>query len=319
MPVESEGQLVIYTLNVGEADTSVILTPGNRVLVIDAVNRTKLWRLLYDLGMQQGDPIAHVVVTHPHSDHYSGVERLIEEFNVAHITFSPVLHLAGTNTGYNNLINRVFLEEGRVPASFLSGYTACYPDVHPFTESDAVCLEMLGPCSQLLEDLHAARLLDMNHRSIIARLLWGSFRMVIAGDAQMENWAHFDREHLLAGGCTVLRAAHHGSANGTQYERLTRLRPRYVYVSSDPNGRHELPDLIGCATFLRYAQRDKNAVVTLTDASGTLRTQVTIGGHVKVDWFGDGRTAAIDLGSARELTAATNPCDWATLLQMRMA
>jgi len=49
--------------------------------------------------------------------------------------------------------------------------------------------------------------------------------MILAGDAQMENWAAFDQEGLLEDPCAVLKSAHHGSSNGTQWERLRRLEP----------------------------------------------------------------------------------------------
>ena len=76
--------------------------------------------------------------------------------------------------------------------------------------------------------------------------------MIIAGDAQMENWASFDREGLLKDECQVLRAAHHGSQNGTQWERIFRLSPNLVVVSSDPEGKDHLPDLSSTAVFTKF-------------------------------------------------------------------
>ena len=44
-----DGNLHVYMLSVGQADTSVIISPEGRVVVIDATRPTKLLQLLDDL------------------------------------------------------------------------------------------------------------------------------------------------------------------------------------------------------------------------------------------------------------------------------
>jgi beta-lactamase superfamily II metal-dependent hydrolase len=89
----------------------------------------------------------------------------------------------------------------------------------------------------------------------------------------MENWAHYDTEGMLTKKCDVLKAAHHGSRRGSQWERLERLAPGLVIVSSDPDSGHELPDLIGSVIFLEY-DRGKNRKVALTRETGTIKIVV---------------------------------------------
>ena len=62
-------------------------------------------------------------------------------------------------------------------------------------------------------------------------------------------WGFFDEERLLEDKCQVLQASHHGSKNGTQWERIERFNPSAIVVSSDPDGKHMLPDLVGSAIF----------------------------------------------------------------------
>jgi beta-lactamase superfamily II metal-dependent hydrolase len=138
--------------------------------------------------------------------------------------------------------------------------------------------------------------------------------MVFAADAQMENWAHYDREGLLEKPCHVLKAAHHGSKNGTQWERLDRLEPKLVIVSSDPAATHELPDLIGSATFLEYDQ-DEEHTVALTSETGTIKISVDAAGFYEVVSFGEGPDDPLS-GLA---PGPPPPTDWASILQLRMA
>ncbi|MCJ7619601.1 MAG: hypothetical protein MUP64_05225, partial [Anaerolineae bacterium] len=148
----------------------------------------------------------------------------------------------------------------------------------------------------------------------LARLNYGRFSMVFAADAQMENWAHYDREGLLEQSCDVLKAAHHGSKRGTQWERLERLAPKLVIVSSDPAATHELPDLVGSAIFLEYDE-DEDHTVALTSEAGTIKITVDAAGFYDVVSFGEGPD---DLISGL-LPAPLPQTDWASILQLRMA
>ncbi len=141
--------------------------------------------------------------------------------------------------------------------------------------------------------------------------------MVSAGDAQMENWSFFDQERLLEGRCHVLRAAHHGSMNGTQWERIDRLNPIELIVSSDPSGRHHLPDLVGAANLTKFDSMN-NRMAVLTHDSGTIHLTVTATGNRIFERFGEGPADDVDLGAGMVLDKLTNPTDWSDLLNDRL-
>ena len=46
MPINTNGQMWIYCVNVGQGDTTVIITPENNVVIIDAMRAKKITRLL---------------------------------------------------------------------------------------------------------------------------------------------------------------------------------------------------------------------------------------------------------------------------------
>jgi competence protein ComEC len=314
MPLDTNGKMWVFCINVGQGDTTVIATPANKVIIIDAVNAKKVIRLLSDLGFTDQDEINHIVVSHPHNDHYSGVERLINAFReINALTLTSLWRYDENKPGYNSIINTAVQTE--IPVTFLSGYTQVFPDQSPVLDPRTPRLELLGPSNQFIENLYEAKTLNTNHRSIIARLQWDDFRMVIAGDAQMETWAHFDSEQMLDDPCSVLRSAHHGSANGTQFERVTRMAAEVAIVSSDPDGKDKLPDLIGRATFLRYSTSSKKPLVALTNDTGTIKLEIEPSGAYKVFSYGEGRSQNIPLQNEQELTNDSNPTDWGLLTQ----
>ena len=97
MIANPDGNVHVYMLSVGQADTSVIISPEGRVVVIDATRATKILDLLDQLG--NDGTLEHLILTHPHTDHFSGGNRvaedlqILEEHGVAGI-FGP-----GTPTG----------------------------------------------------------------------------------------------------------------------------------------------------------------------------------------------------------------------------
>ena len=50
MIAAADGDLHIYMLNVGQGDTTIIVSPMGNVVVIDAKNASKMIKLLNDLG-----------------------------------------------------------------------------------------------------------------------------------------------------------------------------------------------------------------------------------------------------------------------------
>jgi beta-lactamase superfamily II metal-dependent hydrolase len=174
----------------------------------------------------------------------------------------------------------------------------------------------LGPSNGTLDELDRSGTLTPNHLSLITRICYGKFTMVIAADAQMENWQHFDEEGLMEKKCNILRAAHHGSKRGNQWERIERLSPSLVVISSDPKGQHDLPDLVGSAIFLEFSNGTDQAAV-LTYTSGTIKIEVSdpASGQRTITAFGDSPADLVFSGQPGPLPET----DWAVLLDTRLA
>ncbi|NNC89643.1 MAG: MBL fold metallo-hydrolase [Akkermansiaceae bacterium] len=324
MAATADGDLHVYMLNVGQGDTTVIVSPQGNVMVVDAVRPDKLQALLDDLGLD--GTIEHLVITHPHDDHFRGGNRLALDRNIQQATVAPFWHTAGMGPPtYRRLIAHLSAQTANV--TFLSGYSRWYPDGSTVPvagtgnheiDPDAPFIELLGASTGMVRNLQDANVFNPNHLSIMGRITWRQrFRMIIAADAQMENWAAFDEARLLEDDCQVLRSAHHGSANGTQWERIDRLAPREVIVSSEPDGRHHLPDLTGSAIFAKF-DSDDGKMAVLTHASGTVHLRVTAGGTRRYEHFGDTKNERVDLANPTAFDRNANPTDWPALLDQRV-
>lgn len=127
MAIVGDGNLCIYVLNVGQADTSVVVTPRGQIAVIDAVRPRKLLRLLHDLGLSRNGEIELLLITHPHNDHFSGANRLVREFHIKQAILAPFWNSFGIGPPtYRQLIAR--LQSDRINCHFLSGHSRWFPD-----------------------------------------------------------------------------------------------------------------------------------------------------------------------------------------------
>ena len=324
MAATSNGNLHVYMLSVGQADTTVIISPEGKLFIIDATRPGKLINLLTHLGLD--GTIEHLIITHPHGDHFSGANRLALNFSIEETTVAPFWHEFGMGPPtYRELMGH--LDDQGTNVTFLSGYSRWYPDgalitppqgQYPEIDLDAPFLELLGPTNGLVRMLEDANVFETNHLTIMSRLTWRNTKMIIAGDAQMENWAFFDHERLMEGKCQIMRAAHHGSSNGTQWERVDRLSPSLVVVSSDPRSKDQLPDLGGTAIFAKFdSENEKMAVIT--HDTGTIHLMVDASGNRTLERYDDIPSRNVDLSSPIFLDELSNPTDWVALLNDRVA
>lgn len=325
MTAAADGSLHIYMLNVGQGDTTIIVTPEGQVIVFDAKNPGKVTNLLTQIGCI--DTIEHLIISHPHADHFSAASRLAEDYIIEEATFPPFWHDFGMGPPtYRRLVSKL-KENNHTNLNFLSGYSRWYPDdltiapaagADPVLDEDAPFLELLGPTNNLIRQIEEARVFNTNHLSIIMRFNWGNFRMIVAGDAQMENWGPFDEEHLLERKVYLLRAAHHGSSNGTQWERLVRLAPTMVVISSKPDHDDELPDLASTGVFTKF-DHETGQFAVITDDSGTIHGEVRPTGHRLFRCCGEPHDVNADLSNTQPLDEINNPTLWVPLLNQRIA
>ena len=323
MAVSATNNLTIYVLNVGQADSAIIISPRGNIIIVDAVRPPKILNLLQQIGPPINDEIEELVITHPHYDHFSGANKLLNTYQVKSATLSPFWNKYGMGLPtYRAMLNN--MEKKETDLDFISGYSRIYPDgamvagpdgvVH---DEDAFYIEFLGPSNSLLGQLERDQKFDTNHLSILTRVRWQKFSMILAADAQMENWSYFDQEGMLSEGCDVLKSAHHGSCNGTQWERLGRLDPGCVIISSDPDSNHHLPDLVGTAIFSKYEADHDNKVVALTSETHSIRITVPDGNNYDIEHFDDVSNGNVDLTNPHKLTRLNNQSSWRQLLEYR--
>lgn len=246
--LQQDPVLELYFIDVGQGDSTFIVTPGRRKILVDGgFNRRALGFLAWKYRLDQPGPpvdIDLLVVSHADSDHLDGLVPIINHprirvHRVIHsgiATFQPGTHNThvgnrdptGTflTTRHDALIDLtgMNLSDGfaawrNAVAAANAAYHAVDSDSAPVDIGDpSVALEVLGPHLDRLNGLPVFRWFGdgahtINGHSVVLRLTYDQVSVLFSGDLNIEG-----AKHLLAVpgldamlDAHVFKAPHHGS------------------------------------------------------------------------------------------------------------
>lgn len=259
-PVPEPGNLAVHFFDVGQGDSGLIQLPDGRSILIDSGDRgAPTARLLSARGVNRIDL---AIATHPHSDHIGEMRDLLREFEVKEFWDSGFIHPTRT---YAEMLERIKAE----------GIVFKTPKRKESRMLGECLLEVLNPAPDPAHE-------EANDASLVVRLSYGNTRFLFTGDAELPSslkdrsaWRDMlaaGREELKA---DVLKAAHHGSKDGTDEEVLDAVRPSIVVISCQAGNEygHPHPSVIGLlqrrSGSIRLCRTDLHGTVTIiSDGAG---------------------------------------------------
>jgi len=210
-----DGRLHVVFLDVGQGDAIFIQTPSGRQVLVDGGPSESV--LLSQLGRQMpfwDRTLDVMVLTHPDTDHVTGLVGVLERYQVDTVIFREVGHESEVYEYWLQLLQA----EG---AMIYRGETGLH-----VTLDEGLEMVVLHPGMELVGG--SAR--STNNNSIVTRLTYGQVSMLLPGDieAQVEHRLVVEGAPLAS---TVLKAAHHGSCTSTTVEFLDAVNPAVVVIS----------------------------------------------------------------------------------------
>ena len=225
------GALRATFLDVGQGDGALIDLPDGRLMVVDAGGAANGGpdpgeRVLVPLlRARRRSRIDVLVLSHPHPDHYGGLEALLGAFEVGEIWDSGQAEVEQPEGPVTTLLTDA---RGRgVPVRHPP--ELCHR-THNFGEAVA---RVRWPCP----DFDAGW--GPNDNSIVVELRMGRRRLLLTGDAEAHAEASMLEGPLAA--VDVLKVGHHGSRTSSGLPFIDRLRPRVAIVSAGRENRFGHP------------------------------------------------------------------------------
>lgn len=250
---ERHGRLTLTCLDVGQGDAILLQTARETVLVDGGASPLLLARNLADESARRIDVL---FVTHDHSDHIGGLERLAWRADVGTVA------LASEMRG-KPAVRRLLLSLRRRGVR-----TRLVRQGDEFNFEDGLQLAVLHPGPRPMFGSES----DANNNSLVLRARYGRFVALLAGDLEREG-----EEQLLRGRVSlradVLKVPHHGSSRGVTARFLRAVRPAVAVISvgADNDFGHPAPSTLERLRRARVSTHctDREGDVTvITDGNG---------------------------------------------------
>ncbi|MEW5693155.1 MAG: GYF domain-containing protein [Candidatus Hydrogenedentota bacterium] len=210
IPREKEACLVVTMVDVGQGDGFIIVTPSKKVYIIDAGTNSTTTMIPY-LGKLGITNIEAVIMSHPHTDHIGGIEKILLNFPVKEVYDPGYPH---TTAVYKKLLELI-LNKGINYINPRAG--------DEYTFADNIRVQIFHP--------DRPEYSNINNNSIVCKLTYNKTSILFTGDAEeMAEKIMLNKygDQLRA---DVLKVGHHGSTTSTTEEWLSRVQPKIALIS----------------------------------------------------------------------------------------
>ena len=292
-PPKPTGELQVHVLDVGpiEGDSILIISPAGTSVLIDAGDAGKGKVVLDALKRYKVEKLDYFIATHPHPDHIGGADEVINAIKVGTVIDNGVD--LSTPKPSPTPVKKGAKPAPAVPArktkiqsinAFFDEYKdavdksgAQHQKAEPGKRYDlggGAILTVLAPSEPLFTRDHMkAGGNETNANSIVLRLDYGDFSMLLMGDAEDQTETRLLGKDLNLK-ATVIKIAHHGSKYATSENFLQRVQPEAAIISDGGWNRYGHP-----AQPVLDRLKAINAKVYRTDLQG----EVTLTTHGRLD------------------------------------
>lgn len=222
--------LCFTMLDVGQGDGLFLRTEEGTTCLIDGgssdVKEVGRYRILPFLKEQGVGSLDYVMVSHTDGDHISGIEELLKQAK----------EVGGIKIG-TLLLSKQSLEED--PGLRLCNL-AMEAGVDVRVMKAGVVLADKSTRLFCLHPTEGVAYTDKNAGSLVLRLSYGEFSMLLTGDLEETGEREIlQREKEIA--CDILKVGHHGSRFSTTEEWLKMVQPRLTLISCGENNSYGHP------------------------------------------------------------------------------
>ena len=238
--------IVVKFIDVGQADSCLIVTANNDAILIDAGEDKDAEAILDVLDDFELEDIDLMVLSHPHADHIGGAQTILENYKVEEVIMCSFV---ATSKLFENLIGTLESQEIEVTAAVV-GYRLSI---------DGVDIQIVGTDSKPK---------DNNNSSVVMKVTYGTVDILFTGDAE-EPAEEIILQNDFDLSVEVLKVGHHGSETSTSDAFLSAVNPKVAIISVGEGNKYNHPSSITLNKLL-----NKGIQVYRTDEIGTITLEI---------------------------------------------
>jgi competence protein ComEC len=256
-PHLSDKKLRVTFLDVGQGDAAVVELPDGKIMLIDGgINEPDMGRrviapYLWSEGKRKLD---YMVLSHPHSDHFGGLDYIVENFDVGEVwSNGRAVYEAG---GFFRKIS-----DRDIPYKTLSR--------GDFLERDNYSVHVFHPYDEFYASSARGAVSSQNSDSLVFKIESGDMSVLFTGDIEMEaedNLVHLS-EWIES---DIIKVPHHGSSTSSSREFISAVNPEIAVISAGRNNPFKHPHK---ETLARYRTEGVRLIRTDIDGAVTIMAE----------------------------------------------
>jgi len=251
---EVDGNLRVYYLDVGQADSILVMDKDKTMLIDAGTNEAgnTVVNFLKEKGITRID---YLVGTHPHEDHIGGLDDVINNFDIGTI-YMPKMQT--TTKTFEDVLDAIS-NKGLQVTTPVAG--------DAFKLTNAACT-IMATDTEDTED-------NLNLSSIVIRMTYGGNSFLFMGDA--EEKVEASRSWLPS---DVLKVGHHGSKTSSSQTFINQVMPAYAIIQVGKDNSYNLPNqetidkLEAIGTKIYRTDKDGNILVISDGTNIQVQTNV---------------------------------------------
>ena len=251
--LNSQTQLAVRFIDVGEGDCSVVKTPEGKAVMIDTGLREYRTQMLTSLESMGINSLEALILTHSHDDHIGSAASLFDALDISEL----VLPNVADYSAYKDVIEAAQAKGAKITRA-----------------ASPKRMVLDGAVFDFLYDGSDSEDFGSNS-SIVIRLTFGKVSFLFTGDME-EPQERALLEEMTDLRSQVLKIGHHGSETSSCEDFLEEVSPEYAVISVGRDNSYGHPDL---AVLERLENECKK--IFRTDKNSDV-TAVTDGESVKI-------------------------------------
>ena len=273
-----DGKLHVVFCDVGQGDAIYIRFPDGRDGLIDGGPNNKSIINCLSRHMPFWDRTIDIVAnTHPQKDHLEGLAEVLKRYTVSYVLTDGInpgselfetfrTNIQAQKTNWKAVVQGDHMNIGNVKMEII------WPSKELVDKGNT---SFASNRSDVLGSTTPSSSFDLNLASVVMMLHYGTFDVLLSGDADGSVQDEFMNEIFQDNPIEILKVPHHGSKTGLLNSFLDRLQTNVAVISVGKNSYgHPAPELIKTLT-------DRHIDVHRTDKEGDIEV-VSDGREYKV-------------------------------------
>ncbi len=259
--------LQIYFVDVGQGDSTLIVTPHRKTILIDGggsksldefdVGKNTLLPYLLDRKISRID---YMMISHFDSDHCNGLIAVLENIKVDEVIISKQAEICDE---YKRIIE--IIKKKKIKVLVVKAEDKIKIEKN-------LWIDILYPEEKLQHT-------DINNNSIVAKLNYNNFSILFTGDIEKEAEnkiieKYGDTNKLNA---NIIKIAHHGSKTSTSEDFINKVKPQIALIGVGKNNLFGHPSENTIKTLNNLKSK-----IFRTDLDGEISIKVNKNGKVKI-------------------------------------